>query len=100
MICVSMSFSLSSAVSYRDLFEVVQEHAVFKRPYMFLLSVSVGSIVSPPSCNRRILYFLAVFGSIFGFPMMVLPLFKSRLSSSLDHVQELCKDIDSSFKFM
>ena len=42
-------------MGYRDLLEVVQEHAVFERPSVFLLRVSAGSIVSPPSCNRRTL---------------------------------------------
>ena len=102
MICVSISFSLSSFVGRRDLLDVVQEHAVFERPSMFLLTVSVGSVVSPPSCKRRKLSFLAIWGNIYGVPVMVLPLFKSMafsLSSSLDNVQRLCKDVDSYFVF-
>ena len=66
---------------------------------MFLMSVSVRSIVSPPSCSRRKLSFLATFGSIYGFPVMILPLFRSMafsLSSSLDNVQRICKDVNCS----
>ena len=43
IIYVSISFSLSSSVGCRDLLEVVQEHAVFERPSMLLLSVSAGA---------------------------------------------------------
>ena len=103
MIFVSKSFSLSSAVGYRDLLEVVQEHTVFKRPSMALLCVSVGSIVSLPSCNGRIPSFVAILGSVHGFPVMVLPLFMSMalsLPSSLDNVQRFCKDVVSSSNFI
>ena len=90
MMFVSISFSLSSSVGYLNLLEVIQEHAVLERPSMFLLSVSVGRFISPPSCNRLILSFPAFFGSIRGFPMMVWPLFRSMTffcSSSLDYVR-------------
>ena len=95
MFFVSISFSLSSSVGYLDLLEIVQEHAVFERPSMFLLSVSVGRIDT--------LFFPAIYGSIYGFPVMVLPLFRSMAlscCSSLDYVQRICKDVDSSFNFV
>ena len=103
MIFVSKSFSLSTSVGYLDLLEAVQERAAFERPSMCLLSVSVGRIVSPPSCNRFIFSFPAIFGSIHGFPTIALPLFRSMAFScsfSLDCVQRICKDVDSSFDFI
>ena len=72
-------------------------------PCMVLLSVSVGSSVSPPFCNGRIPSILAIFGSVYGIPVMVLPLFMSiamSLSSSLDNVQKICKNADSSLNFI
>ena len=90
-------------VGYRDLLQVVQEHAVFKCPSMVLLSVSLGSFVPPSSCKRRKPSFLANFGSVYGFPVMVLPPFRSMtlsLSSSLDNVQRFCKAVDSSANFI
>ena len=101
MVFVSISFSLSSSVGYRDLLEVVQEHAVFERPSVFLLSVSARSIVSPPSCNRRTLV-SCNFWQHRRFSVMVLQLFRSMafsLSSSLDNVPRFYKDVDSSLKF-
>ena len=89
MIFASKSFSLSRAVGYRDLLEVVQEHTVFKRPSMVLLRVSVRSFVS----------FVANFCSVYGFPVMMLPMALT-LSSSLDNVQRFCKDVDSSSSFL
>ena len=103
LICVSDSFSSSGCVGYLDRLEVVLEHAVFESPSMFLLSVSVGETVSPLSYNRFILSFPAFLGSIHGFPMMVLPLLRPMAFSSipsLDCVQRICKDVDSSLNFV
>ena len=98
MISVSKSFSSSSAVVYQDLLEVVQEHTIFKRPSMVLLSVSVRSFVSTPSCNRLRPSFVAIVDSVYSFPVIVLPLFMSMalsLSSPLDNVQKFSKDVES-----
>ena len=103
VIFVSVSFSTSSSAGYRDLREVVQEHALFERPSMFLLSVSEGRLVAPPSCNRSILSFLVIFCSVHGFPVVVLPLLISMalsLFSSLDFEKRICKDDYSSFIFV
>ena len=100
---VSKSLSLSSVVGYLDRLQVVQERAAFKRPSIIMLSVSVGSIVCPSSCHRRTSSLSAISGSVYGFPVVVLPLFMSMAlspSSSLDNVQRFRKDDDSSLNFI
>ena len=70
----------------------MKEHAVLKRPSTALPSVSSRSFVSPPFCNGRTPSILAIFGSAYDIPVMVLPLFMSiamSLSSSLDNVQKI-----------
>ena len=71
---------------------------------MVLLRVSVEIFVCPSSRNRRKKnWLIAMFGSVDGFPVVVLPLFMSMalsLVSSLYNVQTFCKDVDSFLIFI
>ena len=70
---------------------------------MVLLNVSVGSFVCPSSCSRRKPSLSAIFGSVYGFPVVVLPLFMSMalsLFSSLYNVLRFCKGVDSFLNFI
>ena len=80
VVSVSQSFSLSRVAGYLDRLQVVQIRTIFQRPPKVCLSVSVGSFVWPPSCNRCILSFLAISDSVYGFPVVVLPLLISTAS--------------------
>ena len=73
MTVVSISFSSSSLVVDLDRLEVVQEHAVFESPSMFLLAVPVVWILGSSFRNRLILSYLAISSSICGLPQMILP---------------------------
>ena len=80
VVSVSQSFSLSRVAGYLDRLQVVQIRTIFQRPPKICLSVSVWSFVWPPSCNRCILSFLAISDSVYGFPVVVLPLLISTAS--------------------
>ena len=91
LIFVSISFSSRSLAVDLDRLEVVQEHAVFESPSMFLLVVSAVWILDPPFRNGSYSLFLH---------------FRSYChssgpwrSSSFDDVWRVCKDVNSTFDF-
>ena len=88
---------------YLDRLEVAQEHAIFENPSMFLLTVSVGRIISPPSCKRLILSFRAIVGSIYGFAndgFATLLVHGFLCSSSFNYEQKICNDVNYYFNFV